>query len=147
MKKNAVKDVLFAMHEVGSEGAREPSKDFFKNQKQREDINREDRHRSVLDKLLESATHVNDGNREKPKCPHSYRCIRLLSLDGGGIRGLLLTRMLLSIEKVLGPGVKTTDCFDWIAGTSTGGILALALASGKSVRECQGGDSIEKRFA
>ena len=46
-----------------------------------------------------------------------------------------MTRMLLSIEKVLGK--KTTDCFDWIAGTSTGGILALALASGKSVKECQ----------
>ena len=52
--------------------------------------------------------------------------------------------MLLSIEKVL--GVKTTDCFDWIAGTSTGGIMALALASGKSVMDCQGPDSIEKNW-
>ena len=51
-------------------------------------------------------------------------------------RGVILTRMLLSIEKHLG-GVRTAECFDWIAGTSTGGIMALALASGMSVMECQ----------
>lgn len=60
---------------------------------------------------------------------------RLLSLDGGGIKGLVLTRMLLSMEKEF--GVPIVHCFDWIAGTSTGGILALAIASGKSVLECQ----------
>ena len=31
----------------------------------------------------------------------------------------------------------TAQCFDWICGTSTGGMLALALASGKSVMDCQ----------
>ena len=31
----------------------------------------------------------------------------------------------------------TPHCFDWICGTSTGGMLALALASGKSVMDCQ----------
>lgn len=60
---------------------------------------------------------------------------RLLSLDGGGIKGLVLTRILLSMEKEF--GVPIVHCFDWIAGTSTGGILALAIASGKSVLECQ----------
>lgn len=59
----------------------------------------------------------------------------MLSLDGGGIRGLVLTRILMSMEKVF--QVPITHCFDWIVGTSTGGILALALASGKSVQECQ----------
>ena len=34
-------------------------------------------------------------------------------------------------------GVPTAQCFDWICGTSTGGMLALALASGKSVMDCQ----------
>ena len=33
--------------------------------------------------------------------------------------------------------VPINSCFDWIVGTSTGGILALALASGKTVAECQ----------
>jgi calcium-independent phospholipase A2 len=60
---------------------------------------------------------------------------RLLSLDGGGIKGLVLTRILISMEKVFETPI--VHCFDWIAGTSTGGILALALASGKTPLECQ----------
>ena len=44
--------------------------------------------------------------------------------------------MLLSLEKSLQfPIVKS---FDWMVGTSTGGMLVLALASGKSVLEAQG---------
>ena len=60
---------------------------------------------------------------------------RLLCLDGGGIRGLVLVQILIEIEAVLNKPV--VECFDWIAGTSTGGILALGLAAGKSLRECQ----------
>ena len=48
-------------------------------------------------------------------------------IDGGGIKGLVLTRMLLSMEKAW--DTKIIDCFDWMAGTSTGGILALALGT------------------
>ena len=70
-------------------------------------------------------------NRDGSKCKGG----RLLSLDGGGIKGLVLTRMLLSMEKEF--GVPISHCFDWIAGTSTGGILALAIATGKTILECQ----------
>ena len=61
-------------------------------------------------------------------------------LTSGGIRGVVLTRMLLSLEKFLPPHPTSSSivkCFDWMVGTSTGGILALALASGKSVLESQ----------
>ena len=54
-----------------------------------------------------------------------YDIVKVLCLDGGGIRGLILIQLLLAIEKATGCAIK--DCFDWIAGTSTGGILALAL--------------------
>jgi len=53
---------------------------------------------------------------------------RLLCLDGGGIRGLVLVVILLELEKELGCPV--IHCFDWVAGTSTGGILTLGLAAG-----------------
>ncbi|KAJ7399859.1 85/88 kDa calcium-independent phospholipase A2 [Pitangus sulphuratus] len=56
---------------------------------------------------------------------------RLLCLDGGGIRGLVLIQLLLAIEKAAGRPVR--EIFDWIAGTSTGGILALAIVHGKSM--------------
>ncbi|XP_015274677.1 PREDICTED: 85/88 kDa calcium-independent phospholipase A2 [Gekko japonicus] len=54
---------------------------------------------------------------------------RLLSLDGGGVRGLVLIQFLIAIEKVAGQPIR--ELFDWIAGTSTGGILALSIVQGK----------------
>lgn len=54
---------------------------------------------------------------------------RILCLDGGGIRGLILIQMLEALELYLGGPV--INYFDWIAGTSTGGILSLAIASGR----------------
>lgn len=56
---------------------------------------------------------------------------RILCLDGGGIRGLILIQMLETLEMYLGGPV--IQHFDWIAGTSTGGILSLAIASGTNV--------------
>ena len=50
---------------------------------------------------------------------------RVLCLDGGGIKGLVLIEMLAVIERI--SGKRIVDLFDWIIGTSTGGILALAL--------------------
>nr|CAD2190155.1 unnamed protein product [Meloidogyne enterolobii] len=59
----------------------------------------------------------------------------LLSLDGGGIRGLVLIRVLMIIERNLGADL--WPLIDWVAGTSTGSILACALAKGKSISDCQ----------
>ena len=57
--------------------------------------------------------------------------IRILSLDGGGIRGIITCVILKYIEEQLqkldNPTAKIGDYFDLIAGTSTGGILASIL--------------------
>lgn len=53
---------------------------------------------------------------------------RILSLDGGGIKGLFSAAMLAYIEDDL--GTEITRHFDLIVGTSTGGIIALGLGLG-----------------
>lgn len=61
--------------------------------------------------------------------------LRILALDGGGIRGLVLTKILSALEDQAGRPI--LQLFDWVGGTSTGGILTLALALGKTTRQCQ----------
>lgn len=64
---------------------------------------------------------------------------RILSLDGGGVRGYLTTLILENIEKQLHFQDKTQKplgkYFDLIAGTSTGAIIGGLLAIGKSAKE------------
>ncbi|MCB0728551.1 MAG: patatin-like phospholipase family protein [Ignavibacteriae bacterium] len=52
---------------------------------------------------------------------------KVLSIDGGGIRGILPALFLHEMEKSLNKPV--SQIFDLIAGTSTGGILALCLSA------------------
>jgi patatin-like phospholipase/acyl hydrolase len=52
--------------------------------------------------------------------------MRILSIDGGGIRGVIPATVLAAIEQRTGR--PAAELFDLIAGTSTGGILACALA-------------------
>ena len=54
---------------------------------------------------------------------------RILCLDGGGIKGLIQIEVLIQIEELTGK--KITELFNWIVGTSTGGVIALALVYGK----------------
>lgn len=60
----------------------------------------------------------------------------LLCLDGGGVKGLVIIQLLIAIEKA--SGVTTKDLFDWVAGTSTGGILALAVLHNKPMAYMRG---------
>lgn len=59
--------------------------------------------------------------------------MRILSLDGGGYLGLAGAAFLAEIERHF--GITCHDSFDLFCGTSTGAIIALALASGKNARE------------
>ena len=51
----------------------------------------------------------------------------ILALDGGGTRGIYTAQLLAKIEQVF--GINTKTCFDLIAGTSTGAIIAGAAVS------------------
>lgn len=61
--------------------------------------------------------------------------INVLSLDGGGIRGIVPALLLEEIEKRTGKPI--SKLFDVIAGTSTGGILGLALTKPKAEQPTQ----------
>ncbi len=52
----------------------------------------------------------------------------LLSIDGGGIRGILPVCALIQLEKITGR--LTRETFSFVAGTSTGAILSAAIAAG-----------------
>lgn len=58
---------------------------------------------------------------------------RILSLDGGGIRGIVAATILAAIEKQISQPLNTY--FNLIAGTSTGSILAAAIAKGRKSEE------------
>lgn len=64
---------------------------------------------------------------------------KLLALDGGGIRGVLTLEILAEIEDIvrskLGKDAVLGDYFDYIAGTSTGAIIAAGLSRGMPVSE------------
>jgi patatin-like phospholipase/acyl hydrolase len=67
---------------------------------------------------------------------------KLLALDGGGIRGVITLEVLARMESILRESkaegdlsFRLSDYFDYIAGTSTGAILAACLSIGMSVPE------------
>ncbi|KAF8650780.1 hypothetical protein HU200_063684 [Digitaria exilis] len=71
--------------------------------------------------------------------PQQERVLTVLSIDGGGIHGLVPATILTSLEAFLqgkdGPDARIADYFDVIAGTSTGGLIAAMLsAPGKDNR-------------
>ncbi len=66
---------------------------------------------------------------------------KLLALDGGGIRGLMSIEILARIEALLREGMGKNedfvlaDYFDYVAGTSTGAIIATCVSWGMSANE------------
>jgi patatin-like phospholipase/acyl hydrolase len=55
--------------------------------------------------------------------------VRILSIDGGGIRGIIPLIILKNLESRLKDGKHLSECFDIMAGTSTGGIIVLLLST------------------
>ena len=59
--------------------------------------------------------------------------MRVLSIDGGGIRGIIPAMVLAELEAR--SGRPASDLFDLVAGTSTGGVIACALGTGRAARD------------
>jgi predicted acylesterase/phospholipase RssA len=71
-----------------------------------------------------------DGHAGQPvnlRANTGNRPLRVLALDGGGIRGVIPATVLAELESRTGR--RAAEMFDLIAGTSTGGILALGLTT------------------
>jgi len=81
--------------------------------------------------------------RSKGEIPHRRipqdwpqdRRFRILSIDGGGIKGLFPATVLAEIERRYLGGASVAPYFDLIAGTSTGGIIALGLGASLKASE------------
>lgn len=81
----------------------------------------------------EKLTMTADGDKSK------RRGVRILCLDGGGIRGLIEVEILRSLSEAIfsnSSGIQLIKQFDLICGTSTGGILSLALSQGFELGTC-----------
>ncbi|KAK1263227.1 hypothetical protein QJS04_geneDACA017461 [Acorus gramineus] len=77
-----------------------------------------------------------EGMKQTLSClqPPTYgKLVTILSIDGGGIRGIIPATILAFLEAKLqeldGENVRIADYFDVIAGTSTGGLVAAMLAA------------------
>src|SRR6266436_5462628 len=73
------------------------------------------------------------GSRAARRIPLDWdkdRNFRILAIDGGGIRGIFPAAVLAGLEERYLGGRSIAGYFDLIAGTSTGGIIALGLAGG-----------------
>ncbi len=70
---------------------------------------------------------------ERLKIPLTNRMI--LTLDGGGMRGILTIQLLKKLEEVA--GIPCHALFDMVTGTSTGGIIAGLIATGHTAAEIE----------
>lgn len=69
---------------------------------------------------------LRSGKRQSPNS-------RLLCMDGGGLRGVIICQIMIEMEKYLKRPM--LSYFDWVGGTSVGAFIACALCLGSSLRE------------
>ena len=116
-------DILVAMNEVG---ACKLGTELEKSLTSIHD-NSADSLNSTIDDLIENMIIPNSDTSTKP--------LRVLCLDGGGIRGIILTKIVQAIQ--VEAEKPAHELFDWISGTSTGALFACALVTNRSPETCQ----------
>lgn len=88
---------------------------------------------NASDDQFEVSTRLNDPQAAKEPSEVGSEQFQILALDGGGAKALFTAHVLARLEQDL--GVKIKNSFDLIAGTSAGGIIALALGAGLAPSE------------
>lgn len=79
------------------------------------------------------STKRSSGTLQRRRVPLHWpegQSLRILAIDGGGIRGIFPATFLAGLERRFLGGDSIAEYFDMITGTSTGAIIALGLASG-----------------
>ena len=82
--------------------------------------------------MVGAATATNESGLEEEPGGDDRR-FQVLALDGGGVRGIFTAAILAGLEEDVGSPV--VEHFDLVVGTSTGGIIALALGAGLTPRQ------------
>lgn len=128
--KLALGMLMFNFNQTDSPTHKEKQSSIFQK-------NHEKENKAIIELLLEA--HKLRGKTEKyfaehPTLPEPQESQNtfLLSLDGGGMRVLITTQALINIEErissLTGKSKKMCSYFDYIAGTSSGGMTACLLA-------------------
>jgi len=78
---------------------------------------------------------INHNKSESLKAFSPDQIVQILAIDGGGLKGLFSASVLKSLEDHLGHSI--IEHFDIIAGTSTGGLIALGLGLRKPAKDIQ----------
>lgn len=81
----------------------------------------------------ESSARRSSGILQRRRVPLEWpedRDFRILSIDGGGIRGIFPAAFLAGLEEQYLGGSSVSSYFDLITGTSTGGIIGIGLGAG-----------------
>jgi uncharacterized protein len=92
----------------------------------------------LSDDLIKSSEPRFAGSLQRRRVQQAWpadREFKILSIDGGGIRGIFPAIILAELEERFLGGEPIADQFDLITGTSTGGIIALGLAAGLRPRD------------
>uniref|UniRef100_A0A0N5AWA2 PNPLA domain-containing protein n=1 Tax=Syphacia muris TaxID=451379 RepID=A0A0N5AWA2_9BILA len=85
--------------------------------------------------FLDNAKDIHNEVMQMPRNKRSANGMIALTLDGGGIRGLVSVVILLFASRRLFGNERLPNVFDWLIGTSTGSMLALTLAKGSSLTD------------
>ena len=95
------------------------------------------RHVSRKDKVEAPSTRSSGAIRHRRAQQHwpEGQEFRILAVDGGGIKGIFPAAFLAGLEERYLGGASVARYFDLIAGTSTGGIIALGLGAGLTAAE------------